>query len=103
MNGTNLPFGLGGIEINKSDEYENESINGTYTADIGGAYSSLTVIGDTWYGENREASMGGFLGNSTGMMDGNRIINEYGQEIGYINGNSAFISMGGQRIVLKKE
>lgn len=101
--GSAMPFGLGNTEMKSSVGNESKSLSGTYSGDIGGADSKLIVVGDTWYGENTESTTGGLLGNSVGKMDGNRIIDEYGQEIGYINGGTAYVTIGGQRITLKKE
>lgn len=101
--GSAMPFGLGGTEMKSSGKNENKSLSGTYSSDIGGAESKLIVVGDTWYGENRESTTGGLLGNSVGKMNGNRIIGEYGQEVGYINGGTAYVTIGDQRFTLKKE
>lgn len=101
--GSALPFGMGKSEVKNNGTNESNVLSGTYTGDIGGAESKLIVVGDSWYGENRESTTGGFLGNSVGKMNGNRIINEYGQEIGYINDGTAYVNMGGQRVTLKKE
>jgi len=101
--GSAMPFGLGGTVMTNDGGNESKSLSGTYSSDIGGAESKLIVAGDTWYGENRESTTGGLLGNSVGKMNGNRIIDEYGQEIGYINGGTVYVTIGGQRITLKKE
>ena len=80
-----------------------ESISGTYSANTGGAISTITVIGDVWFGEHTEEHFGTLLGSGSGTMDANNILDEYGTKIGEIKNGKAYVNLGGVEATLYKE
>jgi hypothetical protein len=80
-----------------------ESISGIYSANTGGAITTITVIGNAWFGEHKEEHFGTLLGSGLGTMDSNRILDEYGTKIGYIKNGKAYVNLGGVDATLYKE
>ena len=80
-----------------------ESINGTYTSVYDGIESSLNVMGDSWYGTHVDTNMGNIIASSSGMIDGNKIYDEYGVELGYISNGRAYVNLGGMELTLVKK
>lgn len=79
------------------------SINGTYISESGGVESSLTIMGDTWFGTHTETSFGNLLSSGSGIVDGNKIFDQYGRELGYISNGAAHVNLGGFQVTLQKK
>jgi hypothetical protein len=80
-----------------------QSINGTYRAETDGIESSVTIIGNTWYGTHIETNFGNIFASGAGTIDGNKIIDEYGIELGTVSNGKARVNVGGNQITLYKE
>ncbi|MBK7344279.1 MAG: hypothetical protein IPJ06_15015 [Saprospiraceae bacterium] len=79
------------------------NINGTYISESDGFESSITIIGSYWFATNKETNFGNILSSGSGLVDGNRIYDEYGLELGYISNSSVYLNIGGYQLTLDKE
>ena len=77
-------------------------ISGTYSDNTGGAITTITIAGNSWYGEHREETTGALLGSSFGSMDGNDIIDEYGNKIGTVKNGRVRATIGGESVSLNR-
>ena len=80
-----------------------ESIDGTYIAVDDGFESSLTVIGNTWFGTNKGTNFGNIMSSGSGKVENNRIYDENGVELGSISNGKAYVNIGGMELILRKE
>lgn len=96
-------FNIGCFEQPKSKfKIENNNINGTYSAESGGVESSLTIIGNSWYGTHTETSFGNLISSGSGTVEGTKLFNQYGAEIGNVSNGTAYVNLGGTHISLNK-
>ncbi|HMZ94901.1 MAG TPA: hypothetical protein PLC61_07820 [Chitinophagales bacterium] len=84
--------------------YEQGELNktGTYSGEDDRVLYSITIIGDTWFGEHTEKNMGFNLASGNGTIEDNKIIDENGLIIGEIYDNVISVLIGSKYITLTK-
>ena len=75
---------------------------GRYSGNDNGINVEIVVGQDRWYGEVIEGTTGSLISNEAGEVTNGSLYDQYGTEIGEINGSVLKISIQGQRIRLKK-
>jgi len=80
-----------------------ESIDGYYELVSGNDKCTLTITGSRWRSKCIETIWGQTIVSGNGTVQGNRLLGEYGNEVGYISGSSATINISGSGITLYKQ
>lgn len=87
-----------------------ETINGTYTYSDNSVELEITISEDSWYGKTMIVTGFGSEYDSqnaqydNGTVNGNDLYDNSGMvKIGYVSGKSLTISIGGQRVTLRKK
>lgn len=75
---------------------------GRYSGNDNGIDVEIVVGQDRWYGEVIEGTTGSLISNEAGEVTNGSLYDQYGTEIGEINGSVLKVSIQGQRIRLKK-
>lgn len=76
---------------------------GTYSTDENGVQVKIVVSPNKWYGEVIEGTTGGLISNEGGDVSNNSLYDQYGNEIGEIQGEEIKMAIQGQRVRLKKD
>lgn len=93
----------GGISAVSGDSSQNsDDYTGRYSGNDNGIDVEIVVGQDRWYGEVIEGTTGSLISNEAGEVTNGSLYDQYGTEIGEINGSVLKVSIQGQRIRLKK-
>lgn len=76
---------------------------GTYSTDENGVQVKIVVNPNKWYGEVIEGTTGRLISNEGGDVSNNSLYDQYGNEIGEIQGGEIKMNIQGQRVRLKKD
>ncbi|MBL7784001.1 MAG: hypothetical protein JNM22_22385 [Saprospiraceae bacterium] len=93
----------GGLSTVSGDSFQNSGdYTGRYSGNDNGIDVEIVVGQDRWYGEVIEGTTGSLISNEAGEVTNGSLYDQYGTEIGEINGSVLKVSIQGQRIRLKK-
>ena len=86
---------------NNTETQTFESIDGTYSYEETGFFTSITVRGSSWTGKT---TLYGSSEYESGLMQGKDLYDSSGYaKIGYVNGKTIYTSMGGKSVHLSKK